>query len=439
MDTARITCPVRLVLPVFLLLVVASESSAQTRLLVTARDLNERYPLPDVQIRVTRMDNGQVVARATTDPRGGAVVRVPSSRAYRVEANREGYLSYPVGMIWASPGDVSVPMQFSSLVVPGVEVQQPQSVPEYGVIGGVVSTVSGAPLADFPVRARSTGGLSSEYGAVTRANGSYRISLPPGTYTISAGGPEILAPPKFRNARTYTTHMGTDSGPVFVTSHDRIRVDLQLPAGPQLFNVRAKVIDGNGRPLKRATVRVFGRREPGNSSFSGAAITGAKGSAMLGPLTPGPLLIVATAEGTPTDLAGTTSVEIANEPLDVTVVVSPGAAYSGRVEFINRATPLHGSGGLHLIFDPPGFRLSWTSSDPGLIAPDGSFMVKGLLGERCLRISDIPEGWRLKDVVHQGQDLTNRLVRFEPNDVYSDVIIRIERGRPPDTQPECQP
>jgi hypothetical protein len=71
--------------------------------------------------------------------------------------------------------------------------------------------------------------------------------------------------------------------------------------------------------------------------------------------------------------------------------------------------------------------------------PDGTFLVRGLIGERCLRLADVPAGWHVKDAIHQGLDLANRVIRFEPGDVYADVTIRIERGTARDPQSDCEP
>ena len=72
--------------------------------------------------------------------------------------------------------------------------------------------------------------------------------------------------------------------------------------------------------------------------------------------------------------------------------------------------------------------------------PTGKFSLDGLIGERCLRVDGIPPGWRLRDITHEGRDITNRILRFESGDAYTDVLIRIVPGDAPQgPPPDCKP
>jgi hypothetical protein len=115
------------------------------------------------------------------------------------------------------------------------------------------------------------------------------------------------------------------------------------------------------------------------------------------------------------------------------------AMLSGQVEFRNLSRPIQRARGLRVVPATPGFAASYSSLDPGLMDPTGQFSLDGLIGERCLRVDGIPPGWRLREITHEGRDITNRILRFESGDAYTNVLIRILPGEAPQgPPPDCK-
>jgi len=63
----------------------------------------------------------------------------------------------------------------------------------------------------------------------------------------------------------------------------------------------------------------------------------------------------------------------------------------------------------------------------GVVDADGEFVLTGLIGERRLILRGLPGGWRLAEVTHYGQPVTDKPILFLGGEKVSGVVFRVER------------
>jgi hypothetical protein len=144
------------------------------------------------------------------------------------------------------------------------------------------------------------------------------------------------------------------------------------------------------------------------------------GSADIGPLAPGEVVITAVAGRKPSQLAGTTTIEIVDAPQDHFVVnVFPGGRASGRL--VDRyGRPLGVPAGKDWYVMPNAVRSVSSESHPEyLVDRDGSFVVTGPIGERCLVV--LADDIHVIGVTQDGIDYTGRRCPFEARQEISGI------------------
>jgi hypothetical protein len=419
-----------------LFLGLAADAAAQdTRLLVYVTDYQNQL-LPGARIEVHVENTNQVLAKVTAGAQGTASISVKPFRSYSITASFPEHVFFGPTVAHPAPGDNVVWLRLNK-----VEYLPPPDEPPAPVRSGELSgviTSEGVALADVDVEVAA--GYTS-FRTITLADGSYRVAVPPGTYVVRAGGPHALAPMRALASSGYSTYKRRESFPVQVLSGYRSFIDLELTPGERLLSVNVLVIDGAGQPVPDAEVEARGRRDTPMISFVQKRKTDERGSVTLGPMMQGPVTITAKAIRRSSPQMATTSIHLRDTLLDeVTVQLEQGATLSGQVEFRDLSRPMQSGRGLRVVPATPGFAASYSSIDSGLMDPTGKFTLDGLIGERCLRVDGLPPGWRLRDITHEGRDITNRILRFESGDAYTDVLIRIVPGEAPQgPPPDCQP
>ena len=429
--------PMRWLLAVLVLAGSVMDSGAQTegvnqqaRLLLTVSDADNNL-LSGVRIRIVDWITGKLVANLQSDDNGFASIRVTASHGYVISTSLAGYHSEPVSPL-APPGDLYVPLKMVVLLSP-VPDEVTENLPASGrsAFIGYVRSTSGRPLPGITVEAIPVPPTTLIGGrAQTRADGSYRMDLPSGNYIVRASGRQGFVASEMLSGSSEISYEPVESQPVFALVGQAATVNLQMTPRERLFKVTVVVLDDLGRTVPGASVEWHGSRETNpRSTFSGKRETDASGALSLGAVSPGPLTMFGTvARGDGVDLVGDLSIEVGNSPLEVTMRLLPGPRVVGRVEFTDGRAPLHGGHGLRVSLQRPGAKTSWfTSNDPGLMNPDGRFSLGPVSGEGCLRVRGIPEGWRLREIDHQGRDVKDRLLQFHWNEIY-DLVVRIEPG-----------
>ena len=420
------------------LIAIPLPASAQdSRLLITVIGSDHdriESPLSGVMVRVKRREDGQVVGTGTTDRLGFVEIIVPPLRTwgYTVGATIDGY-EPGIGAeltemdVWAVPGDIEVrfPMQMIGLP-PGPEVGGPPPVfPDKGRVFGRVMLPDGTPLPRTTVHVRGRwGGLGT-----TAEDGSFRLEVLPGVYTIHADG-RIYAdsPVGSRN--------GDYPSPVVVASRrDTGPVDVVLEP-LYLFNVTITATDDVGDPIPGAHIEAAGQGRH-------VSLPSEKDGVLIIKQIPpnSTLRIIANARLGDVEFAGSTSVDVTDADQAVSVVLRPAAKLSGRVEFGGRLTPLHSTSALEVTAHAPDTTgTNGVESRRALVGPDGRFTLTGLIGEMCLSVVGIPRPWYVVDVTQQSLDVTNKVLTFNPGEEAVDVLIRVERAEGPiPERPKCKP
>ncbi len=436
---------------VVLFLLLASDTSLsaqQSRLVVSVADQFGR-PYPDIPIEVAQEIplrsardelRTKVVARARTDALGIAVIVVaPSQREYRVRLKHEAAAAgpppaMPLPMRWerpvlAVPGEVVVSFELrSDLEIPfpvvGPTFSEPP--PPRGVLSGRVVSRTGEAVGNVSVEVR---GKESPL-VRTNADGSYRIALSPGHYTVNLNVAQL--PPAARSRPVVRVYeRAVKDVPVTVVSRYETQAADVVVIPLYLFNTTVKVVDDEGNALPNAAV-FFRSRRQGRSDFNvvGETRVDSEGLVKLGPMAPGAVHVTAWGKKGPFQLAAEASIDIDDAPAELTMQLKPAARVTGQVEFVDRLTPLHGTSGLRVRYvGVDGAQRGIRSDDPdGLVSPDGDFTLTNVIGERCLQVTGLPAGWRLLDVTYQGESYTNRFFSFEQGSDVTGVLIRIERG-----------
>jgi hypothetical protein len=403
-------------------------------------------PVQDAQVRIYQHRGPgfkeTLVARAKTNESGRVTITLAPGKAYKVRISHLAFGGPHEVDVHPPAGDIAVPVRLYGFG-PALEPASAEIAKDVrGVLRGQVLSSSGEPLSGILVRAKATGpNMADEYHAVTREDGSYRLAVRPGRYSVEAGASQFPSP-AVKTAPIVINYERTQSQVVPVQRGFATTVNLSLPPAFVMYNVTVSLIDASNQPVDNADLIVFGRREARSglpqSSFMSVAHARDGKPAPIGPLLPGPVTIIARSIGGLDRLAGVLSINVEEWPQDVTLRLFPAARITGRVEFAGRDAPLHGTSGLRLRFEPVGWPGpgSYSTEDPS-IAPDGTFDLTGLAGEGCLRMRGLPLGWRVSGVSHQGSDVPTSSFMLEPGDHVSDVVIRVARGSEPRPAPEC--
>jgi hypothetical protein len=433
-------------------------------------------PVRRVQVRLT----GQDVAPKTmlTDVDGRyEFTELPPGR-FTVSATKSGFVSVQYGQ--TRPFESGKPIELAEAqVVEKADVVLPRG----SVIAGRIVDEIGEPVTDAMVSAMRSvwsGGRRRLQAAgrtvPTNDLGQYRIfGLPPGDYFVSAtlrGGEMAMIEmavvaggsaqaPTSGYAPTYYP------GTISATDAQRVRVALGQEAGStdfalapvKLARVSGSVFRSDGRPaagtmvnlIQRAADNLFvfldrgGRTDQnGNFTISGVApgdynlqvrgmniATFSSGDA-------GNTMVFSTrvtqsggANPGEEPEFGSMPVTVAGEDVsNVVVVTTKGGTASGRVTFEGGAQPT----------SLTGIRVTASTTDgeptiafpgapggapPGSLQADGAFELRGLAGNRLLRVMGLPPGWVVKSVTVDGHDATDTGFDFKPGAAVSgiDVVV----------------
>jgi hypothetical protein len=295
-----------------------------------------------------------------------------------------------------------------------------------GVLTGRVLSTTGDPAGNIDVTIRSTILFATD--VRTRADGSYRVALPPGAYTVTTAGTLMVPFELWSRPTVVVFDRARQNVRANVSSREETRAADLVLTPIRLFNTTVTVIDEEGTPLRGANVRYTSASKEPAYSFNGERPTSADGSAILGPLRPGEVHVIASASKGDTHLAALATIEIVDAPQRFTIQLRPAAKVTGRVEFIGRAAPLTGGGlRVHDVGLDGVPRSHQLNDRSGQVGPDGQFTLTNLIGERCLKVDGISYGWRLVDITHNGNDYTNRPFRLEAGEEIF-VLVRFEPG-----------
>lgn len=184
--------------------------------------------------------SGPETARTTTDDAGAFAVPALPAGSYKILIGRGGWFE------WA-PGRITDPAQAKAYrVFPGHRTVADSVVTAPGVISGRVTTPAGRPAPAIGVTVEDLS-IASSTSTSTAADGSYAVSLPPGTeYVVTFTNGELtqLSPRvlDYALARRYTVRSGRTT---------RVDERLLTPA-----TLTGRLVDEFGAPVAGASVLV---------------------------------------------------------------------------------------------------------------------------------------------------------------------------------------
>ena len=438
---------------------------------ITGRVLTmEGTPLRRAQVRI----GGPEVApkAALTDADGRYEFRDLPAGRFTLTATKSGYVTVQFGQ--TRPFESGKPIELSeNQRVDKADITMPRG----GVISGRILDEFGDPVPDAMVSAlRSTWAagkrrlVNAGRAAVTNDLGQYRLfGLPPGEYYISASlrsgdtmmfvetmpGATVASPvassPNSGYSPTYYpgTASGADAQRIAIAAGQEAQsTDFALLA-VRLVKVTGIVINSEGKPVDSAMVNAVQR----NSDIGGfvmphTARTDRSGSFTLTGLPPGDYMlqtrsvqIFSGGDGNAMVFSarvagpgaggdpefGMLPISVGAEDLSgVTVTTTKGTTASGRVLFEGGATPpnitalrvaaIPGEGEMMPMMAGPG--------GPGqTLSAEGTFELRGLFGQRFIRVLNPPQGWMVDAVRLDGNDVTDTGVEFKTGDPVSGVEI----------------
>jgi hypothetical protein len=404
-------------------------------------------PIRRAQVRVMSPDarEGRV---ATTDAQGRFEIKELPAGRYTITASKGGFVSLQFGQ--RRPSESGTPIELGDgRMLDKIRIALPRG----SVLGGRITDEFGEPVANASVSAwryafaggarrivPAQGGNARD---TTDDQGQFRLfGLPPGEYYISAmlrsGGPEVTDPMGELSgyAATYypgTTNIAEAQRVTLAVSQENTSVHFGLIA-TRLVRVSGQVILSDGAPAANGSVMLA----PVTSSGGRATIMqqGGAGNRIdrggtfrLPNVAPGRYqLQVRAAAQRQMELARMDLVVGTEDIEGLTLVSAPGAAVSGRIvsdtgePFDFQAQQLQVSGRA----GTPDVQGIGPGGGGSRIGDDWTFTLSNVVDPIVIRTSS-PQGWTLKSVFLNGQDITDTPMEFPPGQSVSGLQVEMTR------------
>jgi hypothetical protein len=401
-------------------------------------------PIRRAQVRVTSPDAREARV-ATTDAQGRFEIRELPAGRYTMMASKGGFVSLQFGQ--RRPSESGTPIELGEgQTIDKIGIALPRG----SVLGGRVTDEFGEPVANASVTAwryayqAGARRMMPAPGANTRDTtddqGHFRLfGLPPGEYYVSAtlrsGGPEVTDPmgePSGYAATYYpgTTNVAEAQRVTLGVSQENTGVHFGLIA-TRLVRVSGQVIGSDGSPVANGNVMLAPVSSSGGRAMimqqGGTANRIINGAFRLPNVAPGRYQLQARAPSAnrQMELARMDLVVGAEDIDGITMVTAPGAVIGGSIV---------SDTGEAFDFRPQQFQVSARPASPdsqGLgpgggggsrIGDDWTFTLQNITDPIVVRTSS-PQGWMLKSVFLNGQDITDVPMEFPPGQTFGGVQV----------------
>jgi hypothetical protein len=422
----------------------APRGTAVLRGMIVAADNGS--PIRRAQVRVSSPDarEGRVAA---TDAQGRFEIRELPAGRYSMTASKGGFVSLQFGQ--RRPSESGTPIELGDgQTLDKITIALPRG----SVLGGRVTDEFGEPVANASVTAwryayvagarRMMPASGANARDTTDDQGQFRLfGLPPGDYYVSAmlrsGGPEVTDPMGELSgyAATYypgTTNLAEAQRVTLAVSQENTGVHFGLIA-TRLVRVSGQVISSSGAPVTGGMIMLAPVSSSGGSRAlmtqqGGAANRiDANGTFRLPNVAPGRYQLQARAGGRDGELArmdltvGTDDVE------GLTLVTAPGSLVNGTI-MSDTGEPFD--------FRPQQLQVSARAAAPetpgfgggggSRVGDDWSFTLRNVSEPILIRASS-PQGWTLKSVLFNGQDVTDAAMDVPAGQTVSGLQIVMTR------------
>lgn len=395
---------------------------------------------------------------ATTDAQGRFEFKELVAGRYTIGASKGGFVALQYGQ--RRPSESGTPLDISDGQVADKLVI---ALPRGSVLSGRVFDEFGEPVANAVVNAMRygfaagarrylpAGGQNSR--DTTDDQGQFRLfGLPPGEYVVSAnfrgGGGEITDPSGEPSGYAPTYFPGTTN----VADAQRVKVDIAQEQtsinfaliATKLVRITGTIIDSQGAPVTNAAVMLMPADRGAMAMMAmaqGAGRVDRAGAFRLADVAPGRYVLQTRTNLGPGGRGGRggpqapdaapefarQEITVGTEDLDGLVLVTgPGARVSGQIVTDSPAVPSFRPEQLQVAARPgqpdqagPG---GGAGAGAGRVGTDWTFQLSGLFDGRLFRVN-APQGWSLKQVLLNGQDITDTPLEFAPGQAVTGVQI----------------
>lgn len=399
-------------------------------------------PIRRAQVRVSSPD-ARESRLAATDAQGRFEIKELPAGRFTVTASKGGFVSLQYGQ--RRPSESGTPIELGD----GQTIDKLLiALPRGSVLGGRITDEFGEPVANASVIAmrysyaaggrRLTAAPGSNSRDTTDDQGHFRLfGLPPGEYFVSAtlrtGGTEAADPTGETSGYAATYYPGTPNiaeaaRVTLAVSQENTNVSFSLIA-TRLVRLSGTVLSSDGTPASGASVILMPGGTAGGRGVlmqqgGNGARTDRTGAFQMNNVAPGRYQVQARAGGRGEgELARMDLVVGADDITGLTLLAAPGAVVTGSVA---------SDTGEPFDFRPQQLQVAarpFNLDVPGIggggaarVDADWSFELRNLTDTRLFRVN-APQGWVLKSVNLNGQDITDTPMEFPPGQAVAGVQV----------------
>ena len=418
------------------------------------------------QVRISSPDIG--TKTALTDGQGRYEFKDLPAGRFNVSVSKSGFVTMQYGQ--TRPFETGRPIDLTDAQI---MEKADLALPRGSAVSGRILDEFGEPMSDASVtamRMQYSGGrrrlVPAGRASTTNDLGQFRVfGLPPGEYYVSAtlrtidtmvmdmlGGSGVGGPSGSNNNSGYaaTYYPGTPNAAeaqrvALALGQELSSVDIQLQP-VRLARITGTAVGSDGKAMSGALVMLMPTmKEALAMAPGGTSRTDKDGNFSLSGIAPGEyslqvqslaaLMSAATqamsmmSGGEPAAPASppqpmerefaTANVTVAGEDISGMIVTGTrGAKASGKIVFQGGQKP-ESLTTLRLIAGPTDTdNMPAAASVFGLtsVKETGAFEMEGLVGGRAFRFANLPKGWYLKRVTHEGEDVTDKGYDFKPGE-----------------------
>jgi hypothetical protein len=405
-------------------------------------------PIRRAQVRAFSMDGSGGGGVTNTDNEGNYEIRDLPAGRYSLGASKGGFVQGQYGQRRA--GEPGTPIELGE----GQIAEKVNfTLPRGGVISGKIVDDGGEPVAGTVVQAlqyRYMNGArrlmpSGGEGSNDRTDdqGSFRLyGLAPGDYYVSAsnrGGMMVVANVRNTEADSYapTYYPGTPS--VAEAARITVKASQEMSGAnfalivARLARIRGRALNSSGQPVTTGMLMLM-PAEPGMMMMTmgpNNAMVGPDGAFQFSNVAPGRYNLTVRPMGMTTSSSETASmpITVGSDDLDNLIVTTSAGATARGVITSDDGTPLDFRAEQVQIFPQPVEpAISFGMNGQNHINDDFTFELTSLSDRRLIRANvPLTTGWHLKQVLLDGNDVTDSGVDFQPGRAYEGLQIVFTR------------
>lgn len=413
------------------------------------RDAATGTPVRRVQVRASSM-SGPGSAVTNTDAEGNFEIRDLMAGRYSLSAVKSGFVQGFYGQ--KRPGEMGTPIELGE----GQTAAQVNfTLTRGGVISGRILDDAGEPVAGATVQATRyqfvSGGRrlvpAASEGSTDRTDdqGSFRLyGLPAGDFYVSANYRQVafLSGPNENRADAEAFAPTYFPGTANIVEAARVTVKAgQEMSGAsfalivaRMARVRGRAVNSSGQPLAGGALMLMPADAAASIAMSmnmSNAMIAADGTFQFVNVPPGRYNINLRPSGmqTTTNELAVVPITVGNEDLDNLIVsTAPAATARGVISTDEGTTPPFRPEQVAIYPGPMEPGPMFMSPGQTRINDDYTFEITGLIDRRLLRANIAQSSdWYLKSIMHDGNDVTDSGMEFEPGRSYDGLHVVFTR------------